>query len=203
VSNDDLEAGHEASSAELEVPPKVTLAWLFKHMPFGGWLWIAGILLTTFGVGVLVGNTTFGRELYGIPPTHPASTEQIARQLFDSLEQEEFRLGESNAIVLASDLRGEHTVFLELRKTPAPSSVQFQIGEFLGQPGSYELFHNIILMRFTGPESNLRRNPVFVRYLPDESPTVNLRRDGDRVFAGGRLLNDGAQTFWPSDENLP
>ena len=71
MSNEDRETGQEARPANLEVPPKVTLTWLFEHMPIRG-VWIGAVLLTTFGLGVLVGNTTSVRDLYGIEPTHRA-----------------------------------------------------------------------------------------------------------------------------------
>jgi hypothetical protein len=49
----------------LELPEKVTLAWLFGNVPVSVWLSLGGAIITAFVLGVAAGQTTFIKELIG------------------------------------------------------------------------------------------------------------------------------------------
>jgi hypothetical protein len=51
----------------LKAPDKLTLAWLFYHMPWHGWVALATVLAAAFTLGAtFVAKTTVGRELFGV-----------------------------------------------------------------------------------------------------------------------------------------
>lgn len=43
-------------SNQLEPPSKVTLSWLWEHVPMPLWFWTLAILLTVFGIGLRLGE---------------------------------------------------------------------------------------------------------------------------------------------------
>ncbi|WP_057833214.1 hypothetical protein [Colwellia sp. TT2012] len=50
-------------SKEIEYPNKVTLKWLYHHVPWTFWAWIIGLLLSAFSLGVAVSETEFYKTL--------------------------------------------------------------------------------------------------------------------------------------------
>ena len=51
-----MEKGKKQNRADLKEPAKVTLSWLFHHVPIRLWLWLVGLLITAFIIGVKVGQ---------------------------------------------------------------------------------------------------------------------------------------------------
>lgn len=50
---------------ELVLPDKVTLSWLFRHVPCKFWWWLLGLFVVVFILGIRIGQTTFIREIMG------------------------------------------------------------------------------------------------------------------------------------------
>ncbi|MCX6928246.1 MAG: hypothetical protein NT154_34300 [Verrucomicrobia bacterium] len=46
---------------------KITLAWLFRHVPMGFWIIAVGTLLTAFGVGIRAGQIDWIRQFFTKP----------------------------------------------------------------------------------------------------------------------------------------
>ena len=47
----------------LEVPDRVTLAWLWRHVPYSFWFWFIGLLVSAFITGLYVGQLEFIQKL--------------------------------------------------------------------------------------------------------------------------------------------
>lgn len=61
----------------LQVPQKVTLLWLYKHISWKQWAFLASLLAASFVAGANFGNTDFGQQLLGLEDSEsPASTKQ-------------------------------------------------------------------------------------------------------------------------------
>jgi hypothetical protein len=56
VSTNVTNPGPSASAGALQVTEKVSLAWLWEHVPFKFWWSAAGILIATFWAGVYIGK---------------------------------------------------------------------------------------------------------------------------------------------------
>ena len=56
----------EKNSNEIEVPAKVTLSWLFKHVPIHLWAAALALILASYSFGVTSSSYGFVQELYGI-----------------------------------------------------------------------------------------------------------------------------------------
>ena len=65
------------SSGTLEVPPKVTLSWLFKHVPVGLWMAAAALLLAAFVAGVKSSEISLIREIFGLQKTPSMSGSDV------------------------------------------------------------------------------------------------------------------------------
>lgn len=61
-----LLASRAPSAEELQLPDKVTLAWLWKHVPAKFWLWLLGIMVFVLGVGITIGQVDWIKEIVGI-----------------------------------------------------------------------------------------------------------------------------------------
>ena len=55
--------GVSKQSLQLEWPEKITLAWLFRHMPLSYWSVLIGLLITVFFSGVQIGQTKFYQDI--------------------------------------------------------------------------------------------------------------------------------------------
>lgn len=44
---------------EIEYPKKVTLRWLYHHVPWSFWAWFIGLLISAFSLGAVVSETEF------------------------------------------------------------------------------------------------------------------------------------------------
>ena len=59
--------------SKLEYPEKATAAWLYHNVSISVWLWFIGIVISAFSIGIVIGQTTFVRELIGKPDQKAAS----------------------------------------------------------------------------------------------------------------------------------
>lgn len=50
-------------SAGLEYPHKVTLSWIWKHVPVSFWIWLVSLLIAAFLIGVTVGQISWIQDL--------------------------------------------------------------------------------------------------------------------------------------------
>lgn len=50
-------------SAGLEYPHKVTLSWIWKHVPVRFWIWLVSLLIAAFLIGVTVGQISWIQDL--------------------------------------------------------------------------------------------------------------------------------------------
>jgi len=56
-THDEMSIGPPPASApEPELPARVTLSWLWRHVPVSFWLWFVGLLIISFVIGVVVGQ---------------------------------------------------------------------------------------------------------------------------------------------------
>lgn len=72
-----------SAKADLPVPERVTLRWLFQHVPVGLWFSAAALLCTVFVLGVQSSRLSFVREVFGlteaslIAATSPSATAKV------------------------------------------------------------------------------------------------------------------------------
>jgi hypothetical protein len=52
---------------EIEYPNKVTLKWLYHHVPWSFWAWLIGLLISAFSLGVVVSETELYKALKSDP----------------------------------------------------------------------------------------------------------------------------------------
>lgn len=77
--------GKDAQPAkEIELPEKITAAWLYKHAPVHFWFSAFGIIIASFLAGATVGQTTFIQELLGKKQTQNSTQPATS---FDSTKQ--------------------------------------------------------------------------------------------------------------------
>ena len=55
----------ESGQSRLQPPEKVTLRWLYNHVPSSFWIWLVGIFFAVFVAGVGLGRLKFIQELFG------------------------------------------------------------------------------------------------------------------------------------------
>ena len=82
-----------ASATGLTFPDKVTVSWLYHHMPVPIWLTLGGLITAAFIGGVTSGQTTFVRELFGkaspamTTPERPKLSSEELKTRVDQLVQ--------------------------------------------------------------------------------------------------------------------
>jgi hypothetical protein len=65
----------------LTLPEKVTLAWMWDHVPVTWWWWIGTILVAVFAVGLTLGQSEFYWQLAGkLPGGAPPAVSQGLQQ---------------------------------------------------------------------------------------------------------------------------
>lgn len=119
-----------------------------------------------------------------------ASTENLAKHIFSSHVTELYSwAGQDNPrmVVVPPPAGGKQTiVYMLLKKTPIPETVQIQYHIFTQPPTSFLLFQNLVVFFWDDPTSNLTQHFLTVSYFPDESDKEPIKglsvRDG-RVFA--------------------
>jgi hypothetical protein len=47
----------------LEFPERVTLSWLWRHVPFSFWVWLVGLLVSAFLIGISIGQLKIVQHL--------------------------------------------------------------------------------------------------------------------------------------------
>lgn len=57
-----LTSQRKEKTMEAKYPEKVTLSWLYSHVPMSFWFWAVGILLAVFVGGVNLGSSKFYKE---------------------------------------------------------------------------------------------------------------------------------------------
>jgi hypothetical protein len=67
---------------EVPFPEKLTIRWLYKHAPLSWWAWFAGLLISTFLMGIAFTNT----PLYELLQTKSESQIEKSDDLADSKE---------------------------------------------------------------------------------------------------------------------
>jgi len=91
---DFIETGKIARESDLfnkaEVPTKITLSWLSKHLSIGQWVAIITFITGVFIAGIKVGNTTFVRELLGYGTINQKTSS--SSNFTSEVEPEAFRL---------------------------------------------------------------------------------------------------------------
>lgn len=55
-----------AAATGLQHPDRVTLAWLWHHVPWSAWLSAVGVLAAVFGAGVFVGRTNLIMQVWAL-----------------------------------------------------------------------------------------------------------------------------------------
>ncbi len=56
----------ESGHLELQPPEKVTLNWLYTHVPYTFWIWLGGIFLAGFAAGVTLGRLPLIQQLLSL-----------------------------------------------------------------------------------------------------------------------------------------
>ena len=49
-----------------EIPEKITLAWLFSHVPIKFWLFSGGVIISAFLFGIKASQWIFIKEIFGL-----------------------------------------------------------------------------------------------------------------------------------------
>lgn len=125
-----------------------------------------------------------------------SSSEDFVKAVFSSHIVEIFHIGQPPAeryAILPPPSGGNRTVvFLLLKSSPIPETLQLQYHIFAQPPNSYFSLHNIVIY-FWGPQSpdGLKEQQLSAFYFPDKSDkdliTALSEHDG-RVFADGEPL---------------
>jgi hypothetical protein len=78
-----------ASATGLTLPDKVTISWLYHHIPVPIWVTLASLIIAVFIAGVTSGQTTFVRELLGkaTPATTPEQPKLSSEELKTRVDQ--------------------------------------------------------------------------------------------------------------------
>jgi Carboxypeptidase regulatory-like domain len=66
---------------EVQLPDKLTAAWLWHHAPMHFWFWGVGIIVASFLAGATLGQTTFVQELLGKKQDQPHNQGQQNKPL--------------------------------------------------------------------------------------------------------------------------
>ncbi|MCX6356231.1 MAG: hypothetical protein NTZ78_15225 [Candidatus Aureabacteria bacterium] len=109
---------------ELILPDKVTLSWLFRHVPCKFWWGLMGLFVAVFILGIKVGQTTFIREIMG----YPISGGGINGQSRLSAQEQYAKLSESGKQLI---LEAFETQTVDLKKFSAAKS--FKLPELRSQ----------------------------------------------------------------------
>jgi len=65
----------------VSLPEKVTIRWLYGHIPINAWASLFTLLVASFVGGVYVGQTTVARELIGYSPPVQISSETLQERI--------------------------------------------------------------------------------------------------------------------------
>jgi hypothetical protein len=129
---------------------------------------------------------------------------QSPEDLYAQLESEEFSSGSEFLLnaetdYLKEECPGAVVVFIQLKDEPIPNSVRI-LGEWI-QPTSrsmFDVYRNIILwLTCRGVGGWPEDSRYFVEYIRKaKGNPIRLRAEGDRIYAGDRLLQEARKTYW-------
>jgi hypothetical protein len=67
VSDPPQEPQEMALQQSLQVPDRVTLHWLYKHVPYTLWAWLVGLLMAAFAIGATAAiKLTLVQQWFGV-----------------------------------------------------------------------------------------------------------------------------------------
>lgn len=67
VTNPPQELQEMASQQSLQLPDRVTLHWLYKHVPYTLWAWLGGLLIAAFAIGATAAiKLTLVQQWFGV-----------------------------------------------------------------------------------------------------------------------------------------
>ncbi len=67
AANSPQEPQEMASQQSLHLPDRVTLHWLYKHVPYTLWVWLGGLLIAAFAIGVTAAiKLTLVQQWFGV-----------------------------------------------------------------------------------------------------------------------------------------
>lgn len=124
-----------------------------------------------------------------------SSTPDFVKSIFGSHQLEIFQLDKTlgnRFQVLPRQKAQGATVYILLKKTPIPQTLQLQYHVFSQPPNSYFNIHNLVVFSWGDPADRLRANQLSVSYFPDE---------GDKELIGvlsaknGRVYADSEPFF--------
>jgi len=92
---------NDQAKGEPVMPEKVTLVWLFRHVPVSLWMQFSGLVVAVFLAGVTVGQTSFVQELIGKSP-RPTNSAGEAREEKQSASGAELPLSVGATVLVES-----------------------------------------------------------------------------------------------------
>ncbi|WP_180146018.1 hypothetical protein [Desulfoluna butyratoxydans] len=66
----------QSAYKNVEYPNKITLNWLYKHVPWSFWVWFIGLLISAFSLGLIVSET----PLYKVIKSNISSTNTLSKK---------------------------------------------------------------------------------------------------------------------------
>lgn len=66
---------------ELEYPDKVTLKWLWSHVPYSFWIFLISLLVAAFSLGITLANTKLYNSLTDLLTPNSNINKQIAPKI--------------------------------------------------------------------------------------------------------------------------
>jgi len=125
-----------------------------------------------------------------------SSSEDFVKSVFSSHTVDFFWVGQGpdkRYAVLPPPAGGKQTaVFLLLRSTPIPETLQLQFHIFTQPQNSYfRVAHNLVIFFWADPPDNLKQQQLSVAYFPDSGDKEliqSLEMHDGRVFADGEPL---------------
>lgn len=67
ATNPPQEPQEMASQQSLQLPDRVTIHWLYKHVPYTLWAWLGGLLIAAFAIGVTAAiKLTLVQQWFGV-----------------------------------------------------------------------------------------------------------------------------------------
>jgi len=97
LSRDDSasKANTKQGASELVFPEKVTINWLFSHVPVKYWISFLGLLLALFMLGIQASRISFVREIFNL-------CDQSSRTSLESSERPDLQTGPNSVSIKSS-----------------------------------------------------------------------------------------------------
>lgn len=117
-------------SQETNLPQNITLAWLWKNVPFRGWVTIISLLLGAFSAGLYISGIPQVKNVLRYIPGYNANlilsaetAENIEKQVAELVKAHNLRLSELQKALLDQERKGADKTFILDRK-PHEESAQ-------------------------------------------------------------------------------